>query len=342
MKKNLWPFLLIVAVLSGAAEARAQQTDGATPVIFETDMGNDIDDALALDLLYKGMDAGHIRLLGISLNKRSDTAFEFIDLMNTWYGYPDIPIAYTPDAVISDEGDYTAPVCALKSSNGSPLFKRSRKAGSWEDPVAMYRRLLASQPDNSVVVISVGFSGNLAALLESGPDAVSPLTGKELVARKVDYFSVMAGSFGTKKRAEFNVINDIPSARKFFAECPSPIVLTPFEIGKQVVYPGRSIESDFGWAERHPMVEAYKAYHAMPYDRPTWDVIATYYVLPHEPSSLTVSIPGRLSVDEAGFIYFTPDKNGRHCYLTADDRQAGMILGYFLRALPERPARYVK
>ena len=133
-----------------------------------------------------------------------------------------------------------------------------------------------------------------------------------------------------------------PAARKFFAECPSPIVLTPFEIGKQVVYPGRSIAEDFGWAEHHPMVEAYKAYHEMPYDRPTWDVIATYYVLPHEPSSLTLSIPGRITVDEQGFIFFTPDKAGQHRYITASDRQAGMILGYFLRALPERPLRYMR
>lgn len=230
----------------------------------------------------------------------------------------------------------------MKASDGKPLFKRSRKPGSWEDPVAMYRRLLAAEPDNSVVVVSVGFSGNLAALLASGGDDVSPLTGRELVARKVKYFSVMAGSFGVKKRAEYNVINDIPAARKFFAECPSPIVLTPFEIGKQVVYPGRSIAEDFGWAEHHPMVEAYKAYHEMPYDRPTWDVIATYYVLPHEPSSLTLSIPGRITVDEQGFIFFTPDKAGQHRYITASDRQAGMILGYFLRALPERPLRYMR
>lgn len=87
-------------------------------------------------------------------------------------------------------------------------------------------------------------------------------------------------------------------------------MLTPFEIGKQVVYPGRSIAEDFGWAEHHPMVEAYKAYHEMPYDRPTWDVIATYYVLPHEPSSLTLSIPGRITVDEQGFIFFTPRQGG--------------------------------
>ena len=238
--------------------------------------------------------------------------------------------------------DYTAAVCAMTREDGSPAFARSKTPEQIEDPVTLYRRTLAAQPDRSVTVLSLGFATELAKLLDSPADDISPLTGRELVARKVKYFSVMAGSFGVKKRAEYNVINDIPAARKFFAECPSPIVLTPFEIGKQVVYPGRSIAEDFGWAEHHPMVEAYKAYHEMPYDRPTWDVIATYYVLPHEPSSLTLSIPGRITVDEQGFIFFTPDKAGQHRYITASDRQAGMILGYFLRALPERPLRYMR
>ena len=48
------------------------------------------------------------------------------------------------------------------------------------------------------------------------------------------------------------------------------------------------------------------------------------------------------TVDEQGFIFFTPDKAGQHRYITASDRQAGMILGYFLRALPERPLRYMR
>ena len=218
--------ILAAALLLPWCAGAAAPEKGAVPVIFETDMGNDIDDALALDLLYKGMDAGHIRLIGVSLNKRSSTSFEFIDLMNTWYGYPDIPIAYTPRAVDNKDRDYTTPVCELKASDGKPLFKRSRKPGSWEDPVAMYRRLLAAEPDNSVVVVSVGFSGNLAALLASGGDDVSPLTGRELVARKVKYFSVMAGSFGVKKRAEYNVGRDRnllrPAARAVVAHAQHP------------------------------------------------------------------------------------------------------------------------
>ena len=136
--------LFAAALLLPWCAGAAAPEKGAVPVIFETDMGNDIDDALALDLLYKGMDAGHIRLIGVSLNKRSSTSFEFIDLMNTWYGYPDIPIAYTPRAVDNKDRDYTTPVCELKASDGKPLFKRSRKPGSWEDPVAMYRRISPS------------------------------------------------------------------------------------------------------------------------------------------------------------------------------------------------------
>ena len=144
MKKLM--LMLTVAGLCGSWSAAARDGgNAATPVIFETDMGNDVDDALALDLLYKGTDAGHIRLIGVSLNKRSPTSFEFIDLMNTWYGYPEIPIAYTPQAVDNKDADYTTPVCELKASDGKPLFKRSRKPGSWEEPVAMYRRMSSSE-----------------------------------------------------------------------------------------------------------------------------------------------------------------------------------------------------
>ena len=62
-----------------------------TRIIFETDMGNDVDDALAMDMLFKYIDSEKIDLLGISTNKRDDGSLEYIDALTTWYGYPDIP-----------------------------------------------------------------------------------------------------------------------------------------------------------------------------------------------------------------------------------------------------------
>ena len=61
-------------------------------VIFETDIGNDIDDALALDMLYKYMDQSKIDLLAVMLNKCAPAPAEFMDIMGTWYGYSDIPV----------------------------------------------------------------------------------------------------------------------------------------------------------------------------------------------------------------------------------------------------------
>ena len=38
-------------------------------IIFETDMGNDVDDAMAMDMLYKYLDQDKINLLAVMINK---------------------------------------------------------------------------------------------------------------------------------------------------------------------------------------------------------------------------------------------------------------------------------
>src|SRR5689334_13158048 len=82
------------------------------PVIFETDMGNDVDDVLALDMLYKYADQGKIHLLGISTNKDNPYSVPFLRIMNNWYGYPDIPLGKVENGVNStaDAKDYAQAV----------------------------------------------------------------------------------------------------------------------------------------------------------------------------------------------------------------------------------------
>ena len=188
--KRLFLLLALVGICT-ATPAAARERGQA--VIFETDMGNDIDDAMALDLLLKKHEQGVINLLGVSVHKNNPCAAEFIDIMRRWYGHADIPIGVSC-VTVAECDDYTTRVCRMKDENGKPLFARSRRP-NYEEAVAMYRRLLSKQEDGSVVIVSVGFSTTVAALLKSGPDRYSPLTGRELVARKVKFFSVMGGEF---------------------------------------------------------------------------------------------------------------------------------------------------
>src|ERR1035437_7444362 len=80
--------LLTAAALLLAAAACAQ----AVPVIFDTDMGNDIDDALALAMLHGLESRGECRLIGVTVTKDNPWAPVYVDLVNTFYGRGRMPV----------------------------------------------------------------------------------------------------------------------------------------------------------------------------------------------------------------------------------------------------------
>lgn len=311
-----------------------------TTIIFETDMGNDVDDALALDMIYKYLDEEKIDVIAISSNKESRYSTEYIHLMNHWYGYPDIPIAKVVNGIDSenDARKYAEFVSLQKKEDGTPLFDRPAfDHESVPEAVTLYRELLSKAEDNSIVLVSVGFSTNIFRLLQSTPDAASPLSGKELIKKKVKVLSIMAGSFGEKKIPEYNVVKDIPAAQVIVNEWPTEIVFTPFEAGIAVTYPATSIENDFKWADWHPVVEAYKHYLDMPYDRPTWDLIALLYVVEKSPDFFDETPKGRIDVDDKGFTTFTETGEGNHSYLTVDSVQAEKLKNRFVELISAKP-----
>lgn len=312
-------------------------------LIMETDIGNDVDDAIAMDLLYKYVDAGKINLLATCINKEGTAPGEFVDILNTWYGHPDIPIGIIHEGADceTDAINYAQAVVELKDKDGKPVFKRTLKDHSnLPEAHILYRKLLSKAADHSVVIASVGFSTNLSRLLESPADEYSKLTGKELVAKKVKLLVTMAGNFVDQKHHEYNVVKDIPAAKAVFGEWPTPVVTSPFELGIQVTYPAKSIENDFGWAGLHPMVEAYKAYQKMPYDRPTWDPTAVLFAVEGE-KWFTVSEPGFIKVTDEGSTVFTPDEKGTRRYLTVSPEQAEAIRAHFVEEVTSKPANII-
>ena len=340
MKRVL--FILCTFSILLASCGRKPAVEGKAPlsVIMETDLGNDIDDAIALALLYKYLDDGKIRLLAININKNGDAPAGYADILNTWYGYPDIPVGIIRDGAECEndaEVNYAKAVVQMAGPDGKPLF-----AGSGVDPAArpeavtLYRKILSSEPDSSVTIVSVGFSTNLARLLDSPADDYSLLSGEELVAKKVRLLVTMAGRFDGTDHHEYNVIKDIPAAQAVFGRWPTPVVTSPFELGIRVEYPGESIADDFTWTDRHPVVEAYKAYLPMPYDRPSWDPTAVLYAV-EGGDWFGISAPGRIEVSDEGSTYFTEDPSGRHRYLSVSDTQAEAIKKHFVEMVTSRP-----
>jgi len=285
------------------------------PVIFDTDIGNDIDDVLALAMLYNYQKEKKINLLGVTINKANPYTVPFIDILNRFYGFDNIPIGFIgTNGPTTDVGKYLSTVVDDKAKNKRFTFKRklnihSKVPEAWK----LQRKLLASQEDNSVVIISVGFSSNLYRLLQSEADEYSSLTGYELVQNKVKLLSVMAGNFIDTTKAEYNVKIDIPSAKYVFENWPTEVLFGGWEVGSKVKYPATSILSDF--KTPHPLVLGYENYLPMPYDRETWDLISVLVAVEGCGKYFKKSNWGHVSVTDKGNTIFNPSINGKHQYL---------------------------
>ena len=292
-------------------------------------MGNDIDDAMALDMLYKYVDVGKVNLLAVMINKEGNAPAEFVDIMNTFYGHQ-IPIGVRCGSDPAETGgvNFARVVSDMKDAAGQPLFARSlARYDTLPNALTLYRQILSGMPDKSVKIISVGFLGNLGALLDAEP---------ELVKDKVISLTTMAGCFSAPN-GEFNVLGDQQASRNVFDNWPTEIVTSPFEVGIAICYPGESIEKDLAWGIPHPMREGYLAYCPMPHDRPCWDLTATLNAV-EGGDWFTVSEPGRIVVGDDGVASFQPDAEGTRRYLAVTPDQAAAIKAHFVDILTRKPA----
>lgn len=325
--------IVLAAMTTLCACAPQQVAETPMAIVFDTDLGNDVDDAVAMDMLYKYASDGKIKILAEGISKDGLAPAEYMDILNNWYGYADVPFGIILNGADceTDAVNYAKAVNALNLEDGTPMFKRTEGMDYAALPQThlMYREILAEAADNSVTFVTVGFSTNLARLLDTPADEHSPLTGKELVAAKVKTLVMMAGCFDGTNPSEYNVWKDIPAAQKVVTEWPSPLVFAPFELGIQVCYPATSIENDFTWAEHHPMVEAYKSYLPMPYDRPCWDPAALVYAVEGD-KWFGVSASGTISISDGGTTTFEEGEDGQHTYLTVSPEQATALTDHIV------------
>lgn len=291
------------------------------PVIFDTDIGNDVDDVLALAVLHALETRGDCRILAVTITKPDELAGPFVDVLNTFYGRPNIPIGFTHANLTNEPSKFLA-LADVKDSGHPRYPHRLKKSSDAPAATKLLRKVLAQQPDGSVVLIQVGYFSNLAALLDTAPDAYSNLNGVDLVRQKVKFLSVMAGAFKMKERfREYNVTQDLAASKKLAAGWPTPIVWSGFEIGIAVPFPAISIQRDFSYVPHHPAAEAYCLYEPPPHERPTWDLTSSLYAVLTDRNYFGLSESGQVVVEEDGFTNFTPKQGGRDRYLTLDEKQ---------------------
>ncbi len=205
---------------------QAQKTK-PVPVIFDSDMGPDYDDVGAIALLHAFADSGYINILATVASTKYEGVGAVFNVLNTYFRRPDLLIGVPKlKALELKDSQHWTDTLLL---NYPHKIKKNDEVLS---AIEVYRKSLASQPDGSVIIITVGFLTNLADLIQSSPDKYSKLTGKELVRKKVKQLVCMAGSFPAGN--EFNVRMDATSSKIVFENWETPILFSGVEIGMKI------------------------------------------------------------------------------------------------------------
>lgn len=268
---------------------------------MDTDLGSDCDDMMAIAYLVYAQ-----RKLGISIG-----AITYSN--GCEYGIAAMQAVFDElNEVLPPLGTPAGEVGAYDHYCKILIEKHPIKVKPAEDSVRVMRRTLMKC--ESAIICGVGAFTNIAALLKSEADDISPLSGIELVKSKCVKIVSMAGIFekGTE-RTEWNVHLDIPAAATVCNSCPVPLVFLPSETGMNIIT-GASI------MEKYPSSLLAVSFFNFPSvkelgGRHSWDPVTAMYCVEGCKNFLTETEKGIISVDEKGKTSFTPCDNGNHSVL---------------------------
>ncbi|MBQ9779813.1 MAG: hypothetical protein IJW00_02595 [Clostridia bacterium] len=198
-------------------------------VLLDTDIGPDCDDVGALAVLIYYAKQYGFPIGGICNCTSNKAGNGVIDAVCRRCGMDTPPLGQWSGEGFMDGQEHCKYNTAVAEAH-SEAYRNGTLAV--DDEVTYYRKRLAEAKDGDVMVISIGMFNNLAALLESPADDISPLSGMELVKAKVYALVSMAAILPQGR--ECNVVSDYKSCEKVFASWPTPIYLSDFHIGVNV------------------------------------------------------------------------------------------------------------
>lgn len=298
------------------AQSEQKEYKGVPLVILDTDIGSSTDDLFTMEMAYRYEDEGRCKLLGIVVDREGEDYAALADVMNTYFGHANVPIGLerngikTPRVFIDYRNLYK-----LTTGKGEPMFKQTvSDYSTLPDGWKLYRQLLASQPDHSVSICSLGFVSCLTQLLASEPDDLSPLSGVELVRQKVKCLYLMAGVFTSSEEPEYNFLQAPEFAKKFFELWPRDVdaVFSPMEVGNEIEYRPETVISDISRTDIHPIKQVYMNYNCDTGQK-MWDPMTLIQAVEGD-AMFSLSERGIVSLTSKIGTSFTPSATGNHRY----------------------------
>ena len=282
-----------------------KKTQINTKLIFDTDIAEDCDDVGAMAVLHALADKGEVDILAMMVSMPVEYGAPALDAINTYFGRPDIPIGTlknSQDALGAANIDVYNKALSLKFPNDVKHAYHTPNAST------LYRQLLASQPDSSVVVITVGPLTNLYHLMKSTSDEFSSLNGIDLIRKKVKRFIMAGGKLPHGSSYNFRLSPD--KSEYVINNWPTEHWLVPNELGDSVFTGVEMLSKTSAANPIHVAYDLYRKAHPGWEFRPSWDQMAVYIAARPKDPLFKAHTSGSVKADKHLIRWLRePDKN---------------------------------
>ncbi len=294
---------LIHHFLSGGSDA--------IQTIIDFDLSSDVGDVAAQAIALFLQTRGELNIRGYVVDVTNNYTPGAIDAINTWYGYPDIPIGANKGSAFDPDGPGSFASYLAQNYTNDVLTAAGAAEG-----IAQFRQLLAAAADNSIVMLGLGPLNMLSLLLASTADGYSGLSGSSLVAAKVSKLIVMGGDWPNSGSPEWNFAQAAAAASDVIANWPTPIYLFGFTPGNTVAI-GNGITSNTSASS--PVRKAHELANVNTNGRAAWDTFPVLYAakgLADDDYTYFAVTRGTAAVNSStGANTWTDDAGGNHYYL---------------------------
>ncbi len=217
MKRKITTAAFLLMTMMGGLVAAAQSATPATnakmKVIFDTDIGDDIDDVFALALLVA---QPNVELLGVT-TAWGDTALRarLTERFLTAIGRTDVPV-------------YAGPQTTEHTVFTQATYAMGYPAKQWPDATTFTLDAIRRNP-GEITLIAVAPFSNVGALIDKDPVTFRKLKRVVLMGGSIKRsYGDLGYSANPTPSAEYNIYSDIPSSQKLFA-AGVPISVMPLD-----------------------------------------------------------------------------------------------------------------
>lgn len=273
-------------------------------IVFDTDMDTDCDDAGALGMLLRCVQAGEADLLGVIADAPAAFAAPCCEAICAYYGVS-VPVGAVYESTYQDTERFASyyahreGIAADRYYNAALGKRVGKRDADYRDAASLYRELLTNAPDHSVTVVAVGLLTALSAFLETDENV-------SLFAQKVKRVVSMGdATYPGVANKNFNYSKDRIGAHTFFERCPVSVYVCPD--GKDVIT-GQHFSAKL--EATHPLRVAYEMWcEGEGRGRSSWDLITVLFALQPHSSLFEAKTHGTVRYDTTNRTYWETSGN---------------------------------